>query len=200
MEFLKHTQLTLMLFFSGGCCVLAILSFFTNALPKKRRWILVGLQMGASILLLMDRYAYLYRGNTSNLGWWVVRISNFSVFFLSLVLIFLFNLYLMDMCKNDSALSKVPMRLYVSSGLIACGVVMLLVSQFTLLGDARRGRRPSFIWAARPELAEPLFLRLKSLLEETGLTVETGRFRTHMQVELVNDGPVTILLDSRKEF
>ena len=80
------------------------------------------------------------------------------------------------------------------------GGQVLLVSQFTLLGDARRGRRPSFIWAARPELAEPLFLRLKSLLEETGLTVETGRFRTHMQVELVNDGPVTILLDSRKEF
>ncbi|MBR3505208.1 MAG: D-tyrosyl-tRNA(Tyr) deacylase [Clostridia bacterium] len=77
---------------------------------------------------------------------------------------------------------------------------VLLVSQFTLLGDARHGRRPSFSDAARPELAEPMFLRLKAMLEEAGLTVETGRFRTHMEVELVNDGPVTILLDSRKGF
>ena len=80
------------------------------------------------------------------------------------------------------------------------GGSLLLVSQFTLLGDARHGRRPSFSDAARPELAEPLFLRLKALLEQAGLTVETGRFRTHMEVELVNDGPVTILLDSRKGF
>ena len=80
------------------------------------------------------------------------------------------------------------------------GGSVLLVSQFTLLGDARHGRRPSFIEAARPELAEPLFLRLKALLEQAGLPVETGRFRTHMEVELVNDGPVTILLDSRKGF
>ena len=80
------------------------------------------------------------------------------------------------------------------------GGQVLLVSQFTLLGDARHGRRPSFIEAARPELAEPLFLRLKAMLEQAGLPVETGRFRTHMEVELVNDGPVTILLDSRKGF
>ena len=80
------------------------------------------------------------------------------------------------------------------------GGKVLLVSQFTLLADARHGRRPSFINAARPEIAEPLFLRLKEMLEETGLVVETGRFRTHMEVSLVNDGPVTILLDSRKGF
>lgn len=80
------------------------------------------------------------------------------------------------------------------------GGKVLLVSQFTLLGDARHGRRPSFSNAARPEQAEPLFLRLKALLEQAGLAVETGRFRTHMAVELVNDGPVTILLDSRKGF
>ncbi len=80
------------------------------------------------------------------------------------------------------------------------GGQVLLVSQFTLMGDARHGRRPSFSGAARPEQAEPLFLRLVSLLEQTGLRVETGRFRTHMEVELVNDGPITILLDSKKGF
>ena len=80
------------------------------------------------------------------------------------------------------------------------GGSVLLVSQFTLLGDARHGRRPSFIRAARPEIAEPLFEELVRLVGEAGVHTETGRFRTHMEVELVNDGPVTILLDSRKEF
>ena len=80
------------------------------------------------------------------------------------------------------------------------GGAILLVSQFTLLGDARHGRRPSFIAAARPEVAEPLLVTMKAMLEEKGLHVETGRFRAHMDVELVNDGPVTILIDSRKVF
>ena len=80
------------------------------------------------------------------------------------------------------------------------GGAILLVSQFTLLGDARHGRRPSFIAAARPEEAEPLLETMKAMLEEKGLHVETGRFRAHMDVELVNDGPVTILIDSRKVF
>ena len=80
------------------------------------------------------------------------------------------------------------------------GGEVLLVSQFTLLGDARHGRRPSFIAAARPEVAEPLLETMKAMLEEKGLHVETGRFRAHMDVELVNDGPVTILIDSRKVF
>ncbi|HIQ83337.1 MAG TPA: D-tyrosyl-tRNA(Tyr) deacylase [Candidatus Pullichristensenella stercorigallinarum] len=80
------------------------------------------------------------------------------------------------------------------------GGEILLVSQFTLLGDARHGRRPSFIAAARPEVAEPLLEQMKAMLEARGLHVETGRFQTHMDVELVNDGPVTILIDSRKVF
>ena len=80
------------------------------------------------------------------------------------------------------------------------GGEILLVSQFTLLGDARHGRRPSFIAAAQPEEAEPLLVTMKAMLEEKGLHVETGRFRAHMDVELVNDGPVTILIDSRKVF
>ena len=80
------------------------------------------------------------------------------------------------------------------------GGAVLLVSQFTLAGDVRHGNRPAFITAARPEIAEPMFLKLAEALRAGGLAVETGRFRTHMEVTLLNDGPVTIMIDSRKEF
>lgn len=77
---------------------------------------------------------------------------------------------------------------------------VLLVSQFTLFGDVRNGRRPSFATAAPPELARSLYEASAAALRERGLHVETGEFRAHMAVSLVNDGPVTILLDSTKQF
>jgi D-tyrosyl-tRNA(Tyr) deacylase len=80
------------------------------------------------------------------------------------------------------------------------GGALGLVSQFTLLGDARKGRRPSFGDAAPPERAEPLFEQLASAARALGVTVVTGRFRAHMAVELTNDGPVTLLLDTRRIF
>ncbi len=82
----------------------------------------------------------------------------------------------------------------------AGGSVLLVFEFHPLLGDARHGRRPSFIRAARPETAEPLCEALRQQLEARGVPTCTGRFRTHMKVELLNDGPVTILLDSRKGF
>ena len=75
---------------------------------------------------------------------------------------------------------------------------LLLVSQFTLLADTSKGRRPSFTDAAPPEEAEPLFDKFVERARQTGLKVETGRFAAHMQVEIHNDGPVTITLDSRQ--
>ena len=75
------------------------------------------------------------------------------------------------------------------------GGAILVVSQFTLYGDAVKGRRPSFIDAARPEVAVPLYERFIMLLRERGVRVETGTFGEAMQVELVNDGPVTLWLD-----
>jgi D-aminoacyl-tRNA deacylase len=77
---------------------------------------------------------------------------------------------------------------------------LLVVSQFTLLGDARRGRRPSYIEAAPPEEADRLYKHLVGCLRPSGLEVATGVFRATMDVALVNQGPVTILLDSRKRF
>ncbi|HEX7997867.1 MAG TPA: D-aminoacyl-tRNA deacylase [Pyrinomonadaceae bacterium] len=94
----------------------------------------------------------------------------------------------------DDAAGKMNLSLMETEG------ALLVVSQFTLYGDVRRGRRPSWIEAAGPEVAEPLY---ESFVREAQRHVErvaTGSFRRMMQIELVNDGPVTILLDSRKLF
>jgi D-tyrosyl-tRNA(Tyr) deacylase len=80
------------------------------------------------------------------------------------------------------------------------GGAVLAVSQFTLHGDARKGRRPSFIAAAPGEQARPLFDHVVKRMRDAGVRVETGKFGAEMHVTLTNDGPVTILLDSRKSF
>ena len=80
------------------------------------------------------------------------------------------------------------------------GGSLLVVSQFTLLGDCRKGRRPGFTDAAPPELADQLYEEYVAALRSRGVNVATGVFRADMQVALVNDGPVTMLLDSRKQF
>jgi D-tyrosyl-tRNA(Tyr) deacylase len=80
-------------------------------------------------------------------------------------------------------------------GLVDVGGALLVASQFTLYGDAAKGRRPSFVDAARPEVAIPLYERFVALLRERGVPVETGEFGAMMEVELVNDGPVTLWLE-----
>jgi D-tyrosyl-tRNA(Tyr) deacylase len=77
---------------------------------------------------------------------------------------------------------------------------ILLISQFTLYGDCRKGRRPSFIDAARPDDASTLYEQVAGKIAESGIDVKIGRFQQHMNVESLNDGPVTILLDSSREF
>jgi D-tyrosyl-tRNA(Tyr) deacylase len=77
---------------------------------------------------------------------------------------------------------------------------LLIVSQFTLYGDCRKGRRPSFIAAMPPEPAEKMYEQFVSAARASGVPVETGKFRAMMEVDLVNDGPVTLLIDSKREF
>ncbi len=83
-----------------------------------------------------------------------------------------------------------------NDSLLDVGGAILSVSQFTLYGNARNGRRPNYMAAARPEIAQPLYDRFNALLRETGMIVRTGRFGAMMDVELINDGPVTLWLDT----
>ncbi|MCF6179585.1 MAG: D-aminoacyl-tRNA deacylase [Geopsychrobacter sp.] len=122
-------------------------------------------------------------------------------------------LILLGVERNDSmsdaeylAQKTVNLRIFedetgkMNLSLLESGGAALVVSQFTLLGDCRKGRRPGFSRAALPELAIPLYEDFIAQLQRAGIRVETGQFQADMQVELENDGPVTLLLDSHKQF
>jgi D-tyrosyl-tRNA(Tyr) deacylase len=122
-------------------------------------------------------------------------------------------LILLGVCRTDNQESSVylaekivNLRIFSDSAgkmnlsLTDIGGSALVVSQFTLYGDTRGGRRPSYIQAAPPEEANRLYEEFVSAMRGLGIKVETGVFQAHMQVELVNDGPVTILLDSEKSI
>ncbi len=106
--------------------------------------------------------------------------------------------YIVEKCVNLRVFDD-------ENGVMNCSVLkahgeIMVVSQFTIMGDVRKGRRPSYIRAAAPDIAEPIFKDVLAAFRATGLTVQTGRFAADMQVSLVNDGPVTILTDSKKNF
>lgn len=107
-------------------------------------------------------------------------------------------LYLVEKIVNLRIFEDEEGRMNLS--VLDTGGALLVVSQFTLYGDVRRGRRPSWIEAAEPALAEPLYEYFVTEARRSIARVETGAFRRMMEVELINDGPVTILLDSRKLF
>ena len=111
MEIMKSIQPDIMLALSAICGVLALLVYMTNTMSQKRKVALMLVELGAMFLVISDRRAYIYRGDTSTLGWWMVRISNFLVFFLTLVVIYFFNLYLIDLFTHEGGLEAPPRRL-----------------------------------------------------------------------------------------
>ena len=101
--------------------------------------------------------------------------------------------FVMDKCAHLRIFSDEAGKM--NHSLLDTGGEILAVSQFTLYGDTRKGRRPGFDQAARPDMAEPMYERAIERLREHGLHVATGRFGAHMQVDLVNDGPVTLIIE-----
>lgn len=130
MEFLLRHQLNIMLLMTGICAMLAVLSMLTHALTPRRRAILALLEAVAALLLIADRCDYLYRGDTSELGYWMVRISNFLLYFFTLCMAHGFTRYLRDLYANEGALEKVPRRLRACEIIFLVGVAMLVVAHF----------------------------------------------------------------------
>ena len=120
-----------MLIMTGICGVLALFVLISKNLTQKRKLALFLLEAGATILLIADRFAYIYRGDASQLGWWMVRICNYLVFSISLFLIFAFDLYLIDLFTKEGGMAKVPRRLKTAKILSVIGEILIIVSQFT---------------------------------------------------------------------
>ncbi len=120
-----------MLFMSGMCGILAVMTLVARSLPKNTRYILAAMELAAMFLLVFDRFAYIYRGDVSTLGYYMVRISNAVVFYISLIIPFFVTRFLENILKNDCKLERTPRQLFFSDVFFAAGIVMLTVSQFT---------------------------------------------------------------------
>ena len=128
---LRLYQADIMMILSGICGIIALFVQLTNTMSTERKRALTLLELSAMFLLISDRRAYIYRGEASAFGWWLVRISNFLVFFLTLVVIFGFNLYLTDLYKHEGRLEVIPRRLKLARVLLLIGMALVIISQFT---------------------------------------------------------------------
>ena len=131
MEFLRQNQLDIMLIFSGICGILVFFVSITKILSGRRKFALILMELSAMFLLLADRWAYIYRGDVSTLGWWMVRICNCSVYALSLMVLFAFNLYLIDLYNNEGDIGRIPLRLHIATVLFVISELLIIISQFT---------------------------------------------------------------------
>ncbi|MCR5219003.1 adenylate/guanylate cyclase domain-containing protein [Treponema sp.] len=131
MDFLKEQQLNVMLIFIGICFSLTFLLSITKTVTRRRKFSLMNLEVTATLILITDRLAYIFRGDTSLLGWWMVRITNFSVFLFSLLILYFFNRYLIDLFSNEGGMTVMPKRIRTVKWLTAAGLILLIISQFT---------------------------------------------------------------------
>ena len=131
MDFLRVHQLDIMLVLSGLCAMLVVFASFTTTLRRKKKLALIFMELTAALLLIADRFAYIYRGNPTNLGYWAVRICNFVVFTFTLLILRTFNLYLVDLFTNEGKLPKAPKRLRITEILVWVEIGLIIISQFT---------------------------------------------------------------------
>ncbi len=131
MQFLQTYQLNIMLSLSSICGVIVLFVLVTESIPKHKKRPLLIIEFNAMLLLSADRAAYIYRGDPSTKGFWMVRISNFLVFFTTLMVLYGFNAYLQDHLEHSASVRKVPRRLLANNIILAIGILILLISQFT---------------------------------------------------------------------
>ena len=131
MMFLREHQLNIMLFLSGICGILAILTAVPRSLSPKRKSILAVMEIASMLLLLFDRAAYIYRGDVSDLGAMMVRMSNAMVFFIQLFIPHLVTRYMYDLFREEGKLGFIPKRLRVCEVLFVIGTILIIISQFT---------------------------------------------------------------------
>lgn len=131
MLWIASHQLNLMLFMSGVCGILAFSTMLIKSLPPKRKSILALMEFAAMLLLIFDRFSYLYRGDLSEAGFIIVRISNGLVYFLQIFIPFMVAQYLKDLYVNEGRMDKVPLRLRICDLLFAAGVILIIITQFT---------------------------------------------------------------------
>ena len=130
-DVIRNNQLNIMLILCSICAMMAILVIFTKFLPPKRKGILLTMELVATFLLAFDRLAYIYSGNESSLGWVMVRLSNFMVFFLTSGVVFCFNLYISDLLIREVKLKSIPRRLNLAGILSILGMFLVIISVFT---------------------------------------------------------------------
>ena len=130
-ELMQAHQLSIMLSLSSVCIMIAVFASMTGTIPPKRRRILVYIELAAGLLMIFDRFAYIYRGDESQVGFIMVRLSNFMVFMLTLAFIHAINQYVADLCVNEIGLGKVPLRIRIVELVVTLGWLMVIISQFT---------------------------------------------------------------------
>ena len=149
-EFLRSFQLDMMLFMSGGCSILVLLALTTKTSSPTRKYSLVVMELGSALLLIFDRLAYEYRGDITDKGYWMVRISNLLVYVLSLYLTHAFNIYVMDLIMTTAKPAKHPLPLIISEVLYTIGEIMIFLNIFTGFyysfdSENRYYRNPGFL-------------------------------------------------------
>ena len=131
LDIIKENQLNLMMLLSGICGIISIFVLFTKALSPRRRRCLFLMDIFSVLLLMADRFAYVYRGNISRVGFYMVRISNFTVYFMFLLILFAFNSYLTDLYITDGKLESPPRCLKAAKYASCIGIALVIISQFT---------------------------------------------------------------------
>lgn len=130
-EFIRVHQMNIMLVLCGICGMMAILLLITRFISTKRKWILILMEIIATFLLGFDRLAYMYKGDTSDFGYVIVRLSNFMVFYLTSAIVFAFNLYLKDLLVTSGKVEMIPLRLQIGQFFAVIGMLLAVFSHFT---------------------------------------------------------------------